>query len=164
MSDLLFPQPLVSVSQKVEKINVLGLRLQRPADRYDFGLKLAGHLLRGGQPQPDVRPIGFCLERCFQVGNGLRSFAQLAIVNPKEKIGAGKPRFEFERAEEFCHRFGRAIQKLVDQTEVHMNFREIRREGKHGPVFPLRCSVLLIALGLLGRGKVGLDRRIPSGA
>jgi len=45
-----------------------------------------------------------------------------------------------------------------------MNFAKSGREGKARSVFPLRRSVLLIALGLLGRGKVGLDRRIPSGA
>ena len=162
MRDLLFPQPFVSVSQNVEKVDVVRVQLQRPEHGCDFGLKLAGDLLCVRQPQPDVRPIGFRLEGRFQVGNSLRSFARLAIVDPKKEIGPGKPRLEFEGAPEFCHRFGRAILKLIDQTEVHVNFREIRREGEHGLVFPFRCNVILIALRLLGCGKVELNRRIPS--
>ncbi len=116
--------------------------------------------MRSCQPQPDVRPIGFCLERCFQVRNGPRSFTELAIINAHEKISASERGFDLERAAKFCHRLGRTILKLVEQTEVHMNLREIRGEGKHGPVFPLRGGVVVIVLGPLGCGKVVLDRRI----
>src|SRR6202007_1828374 len=61
------------------------------------------------------------------------------------------------------HRFGKAILKLIDQTEVHMNFREIRGQGKHGLVFPLGCRIVLIVLGPLGGGQAGLDRPILRG-
>ena len=88
------------VGDQPEKVDVVRVQLQRPEHRCDFGLKLAGDLLRVRQPQPDVRPIGFRLEGCFQVGNSLGSFARFAIVDPKKKIGSGKPRFEFEGAPE----------------------------------------------------------------
>ncbi len=81
-------------------------------------------------------------------------------ANAEKKVGAGKLGLDLESPAKLCHRLITAILELVDQVEVHVNLSEIREHGKHSPVLTLCCSVILTILGLLGGGKVGVNRRI----
>src|ERR1700741_4652437 len=63
--DLLFSQPLVGASQKIENILAVGLELLRPAESLYFSLKLAGDFLRRCPPEPNIGPRGLGLKRCL---------------------------------------------------------------------------------------------------
>jgi hypothetical protein len=117
-------------------------------------MKITGHFLGRRQPRPDVGSSRIVLGCSLQIGKRPSRFAVLAIINSEEKIRAGQRGLKVKRTPKLDHRFGNLILKLVDQSEIHMNFSKIGSYFKHGPVLSHCGNIITVFLGLLRSGKV----------
>ena len=82
---------------------------------------------------------------------------QPAIIHAQKKIGACQARLDLKRPAELSHRVPNTVLQLINQTQVHVRFREFRRNSKNFVVFTLGGGVVVLALCLLGGTKMRVD-------
>src|SRR5579864_930006 len=101
------------MSEQVQHIYVLRLKAEAVSESRNFCRSVSGQFLCGCEPRPNIRTFRFLPCCSLQKRYCFRSLAELAIVDPKKKIGARQRRLDLQRPTKLCHCCRGPILKLV---------------------------------------------------